>query len=117
MTAAGDGVNASGLWWKAPSATEATPAATARPPSVATMGLGRRWPSTPSCRGASEGSIGFTLTPLCRLHVVFWVLVRAYMPGSLVRGGWVVMVDASARGIARGGLLPTPLRLLMLLVL
>jgi hypothetical protein len=72
MTAAGDAVNASGLWWKAPSATEATPAATARPPSVATMGLGRRCPSTPSCRGAScKGSIGFTLTSLRRLHSCF----------------------------------------------
>jgi hypothetical protein len=118
MTVVGDRENASGLWWKATSATEATPAATARPRSVATMGLDRRWPFTPSCRGAScEGSIGFILTPLCRLHVVFWVLVRAYMPGSLVRGDWVVMVDASARGIARGGLLPTPLRLLTLLFL
>jgi hypothetical protein len=43
MTAAGAGVDASGLWWKATSVIVAMLAATARLPSVATIGsVGRR---------------------------------------------------------------------------
>lgn len=110
MTAAGDGVNVFGLWWKATSAIEAMPAATARPPSVATIGLCRRWSPTPWCRGATgDGSIGFISSTSVESVFSCGLLVRAFMPELLVRGSWVVMVDASARGIARGGLLPMPL--------
>lgn len=43
MTAADDGMDASGLWWTAVSVIAATLAATARPPSVTTIaGVGRR---------------------------------------------------------------------------
>jgi hypothetical protein len=71
VTVAGDGVSVSGLWWKPTSAVEATPAVTARPPSVAMIGLVRRGPPTSWCRGViGDGWIGFTVIPSVESRVL-----------------------------------------------